>query len=123
MKGNGDSRERAKTYNEDSWIRTNIFRTRCTYGGKVCEVIIDSGSCENMVSKEMVYKLKLHCETHPYPYRITWFKKGNEVTINKRCLIKFSIGKAYKDVVWCEVIPVDAYHLLLRRICNIAGKS
>ena len=43
----------------DSWLRTNIFRTRCTSGGKVCQVIIDGGSCENMVSKEMVDKLNL----------------------------------------------------------------
>ena len=36
---------------EDSWLRTKIFRTKCTSGGKLCKVIIDSGSCENMVSK------------------------------------------------------------------------
>ena len=40
--------------NDDSWLRTNKFRTRCTSGGKVCQVIVDGGSCENMVSKEMV---------------------------------------------------------------------
>ena len=68
-----------------------------------------------MVSKEMVYKFKLRCETHPHPYRIAWFKKGNEVTINKRCLIKFSISKNYKDEVWCDVILMDACHLLLER--------
>jgi hypothetical protein len=68
-----------------------------------------------MVSKEMVDNLKLCCETHPPPYRITWFKKGNEFTINKRCLIKFFIGKTYRDEVWCDVILMDACHLLLGR--------
>ena len=68
-----------------------------------------------MVSKEMVDKLKLCYETHPHPYQIAWFKKGNEVTINKICLIKFSIGKTYKYEVWCDVIPMDACHLLLGR--------
>jgi hypothetical protein len=68
-----------------------------------------------MVSKEMVDKLKLHCETHLHPYRIIWFKKGIEFTINKRCLINFSIGKTYKDEIWCDVIQVDACHLLLGR--------
>ena len=52
----------------DSWLHTNIFRTRCTSGGKVCQVIIDGGSCENMVFKEMVDKLNLQCEKHPHPY-------------------------------------------------------
>ena len=87
----------------------------CTSRGKVCQVIIDSGNCENMVSKEMVDKLKLCCETHPHPYRITWFKKGNESIINKRCLIKFSISKTCKDEVRCNFIPMDAWHLLFAR--------
>ena len=68
-----------------------------------------------MASKEMVDKLKLHCETHPHPYRISWFKKGNEVTINKICLINFYISKTYKDEVWCDVIPMDACYMLLGR--------
>ena len=63
----------------------------------------------------MVDKLKLHYETHPHPYRIAWFKKGNEVTTNKRCLIKFSIDKTYKDKVWFYVISMNACHLLLWR--------
>lgn len=39
---------------EDQWLRSNIFRTRCTAKGKLCNMIIDSGSSENIVSKEMV---------------------------------------------------------------------
>ena len=66
----------------DSWLQTKIFRTRCTSGGKVCQVIIDGGSCENMVAKEMVEKLNLQCENHPHPYHIAWFKKGTEVTVD-----------------------------------------
>ena len=91
-----EKEKRKGSGNEYSWLRTNIFQTKCTSGGKVCQVIVDSGSCENVVSKEMVDKLKLRCETHPHPYRIAWFKKGNEVTINKICLIKFSIDNTYK---------------------------
>ncbi|XP_059074886.1 uncharacterized protein LOC131874941 [Cryptomeria japonica] len=68
-----------------------------------------------MVSREMVDKLNLECEKHPHPYRIAWFKKGNEIIVDKRCLIKLSIGKTYKDEVWCDVIPMDACHGLLGR--------
>ena len=64
--------------NEYSWLQTKFFRTRCTSGGKVCKAIIDSGSCENMVSQEMVNKLKLHYDKYPHPYRIAWFRKGND---------------------------------------------
>lgn len=103
---------------EDSgncWLRTNIFHTRCKIGGKVCNIVIDGGSCENMVSTVMVDKLKLKCQKHPYPYHVSWIKKGNEVTIDKRCLVKFSIGDTYKDEVWCDVIPMDACHILFGR--------
>lgn len=44
----------------DSWLHTNIFHTRCTSRGKVCNVIIDGGSCDNLVSKVMVEKLNLN---------------------------------------------------------------
>nr|GEU87045.1 hypothetical protein [Tanacetum cinerariifolium] len=52
--------------NEDeSWLRHNIFHTKCTCKGKVCNVIIDGGSCENVISATMVSKLSLMTEEHP----------------------------------------------------------
>ena len=42
-----------KSKGED-WLRSNIFQTTCTIGGKVCRLVIDSGSCENVVSKEAI---------------------------------------------------------------------
>ncbi|XP_071704931.1 uncharacterized protein [Rutidosis leptorrhynchoides] len=101
--------------NDHSWLRNNIFRTKVTFHGKICNLIIDGGSCENVVSTEMVTKLGLKSEEHPEPYKLTWLKKGSHVTVNKRCLVKFSIGKRYTDEIWCEVIPMDACHILLGR--------
>jgi hypothetical protein len=37
------------------------------------------------------------------------------VKVTKRCLVSFSIGQKYKDQVWCDVVPMDACHLLLGR--------
>ena len=78
----------------------------------------------------MVDKLKLNYDKHPHPYQITWFKKGNEVIVTKRCLIKLSIGKTYKDEVWCDVILMDACYLLLgrpwkyyRKVIHDGGKN
>ncbi|GJS65037.1 putative nucleotidyltransferase, ribonuclease H [Tanacetum coccineum] len=42
--------------------------------------------------------------------------KGGEVTVSKRVLVAFSVGTTYKDNVWCDVVPMDACHLLLGRI-------
>lgn len=67
------------------------------------------------MSQEMVDKLKMKAEKHPTSYKLAWFKKGNEVNVDKHCLVSFSIGKSYQDEVWCDVVPMDACHLLLGR--------
>lgn len=46
-----EKEQKQSSDNEDSWLWTKKFRTRCTLGGKVCKVIVDSGGCENMVSQ------------------------------------------------------------------------
>ncbi|XP_039686533.1 uncharacterized protein [Medicago truncatula] len=103
---------------EEYWLRKNIFHTRCTTAGKVCDVIIDSGSCENVVSNYMVEKLEMPTQCHPHPYKLQWLNKGSEVKVTKRCLVSFSIGQKYQDQVWCDIVPMDACHLLLGRPCQ-----
>ena len=39
--------------------RENIFNSRCTIQGKVCSLIIDGGSCANVMSLSMIEKLNL----------------------------------------------------------------
>ncbi|GJR66146.1 DNA gyrase subunit B, chloroplastic/mitochondrial [Tanacetum coccineum] len=82
---------------------------------KVCKLIIDSGSCENVISQDAVEKLNLKQEKHPKPYKLSWFKKGNEVNVDTRCLVSFLIGRKYFDNVWCDVVSMDACHVLLGR--------
>ncbi|XP_024014467.1 uncharacterized protein LOC112088422 [Eutrema salsugineum] len=36
-----------------------------------------------------------------------------DIRISKRCRVPFSIGLNYKDLVCCDVVPMDACHLLL----------
>jgi hypothetical protein len=47
------------TYVKEDLPRNNIFHTKCNSSGKVCNVIIDGGSCENVVSTTMVDKQNL----------------------------------------------------------------
>ena len=56
----------------DSCQRTSLFRTCCKSGGKVCKVIVDGDSTDNLVAEEMVHKLGLKRVRHPYPYMIGW---------------------------------------------------
>ncbi|KAE8730445.1 ABC transporter G family member 6 [Hibiscus syriacus] len=99
----------------DDWLRTNIFHTTCTVADKVCKMIIDSGSCENVVSEEVVQKLQLKTDRHPKPYKLSWLNKDSEVTVDRRCLVSFSIGRKYFDNAWCDVVSMDACHILLGR--------
>lgn len=103
------------TADDTQWLRNNIFRTKCTSKGKVCTVVIDGGSCENIVATSMVDKLNLQLQPHPEPYKLTWLKKGNLIKVTHRCLVQFSIGNKYADEIWCEVLVMDVCHLLLGR--------
>ncbi|XP_031398394.1 uncharacterized protein LOC116208956 [Punica granatum] len=104
---------------DDKWLQHNIFHTRCTSHGKVCTVIIDSGSCENVISTTMVEKLHLKVEPHPDPYKLSWLKKDNDVHVNKRCLVQFSIGTHYKDEIMCDVEGVK----IILAPCRMEDKS
>jgi hypothetical protein len=99
---------------ESSVQRTRLFRTACKTKDRVCKVIMDSGSMDNLVSTEMVEKLELETTDNPSPYRVLWLQKGHQVTVTKQCLVEFKIG-GYNDKILCDVIPMDVFHLLLGR--------
>jgi hypothetical protein len=94
--------------------RNNLFRTACKTKDRVCKVIVDNGSTDNLVSTEMVEKLELETIEHPSPYRVSWLQKGHQVNVIKQCLVEFKIG-GYKDEILYDVIPMDACHLFLGR--------
>jgi len=58
--------------NENTEQRENIFHSRYTVQGKVCSMIIDGGSCGNVVSVSMIEKLGLQTSIHPHLYNIQW---------------------------------------------------
>ncbi|PKI33458.1 hypothetical protein CRG98_046150 [Punica granatum] len=64
---------------DEEWSRNNIFQSTCTIGNRICRFMIDSGSCENIVSAEALQKLSLRSEPHPKPYKLAWLKKGRSV--------------------------------------------
>nr|GMD68104.1 Zinc finger, CCHC-type [Ipomoea batatas] len=95
--------------------RNNIFWAYCSILGKVCKLIVDNGSCDNIVSRSLVRHLNLPTEPHPKPYKLGWIKEGPSVSVTEICHVPISIGKSYEDTIVCEVIDMDACHILLGR--------
>ena len=99
---------------EEEAQRENIFHTRCDVKGKVCSIIIDGGSCTNVASTSMVEKLGLVTLKHRRPYKPQWLNDSGEVRVTKQAMVPFRIGK-YEDEVLCDVVPMQAGHILLGR--------
>ena len=89
---------------EENTQRHQLFRTRCTINDKLSELIIDSGSFENIISKEAMKELKLPVEKHPHPYTIGWIKAARKIEVNEHCKVPFSINKYLN----CDVVHMDA---------------
>ena len=62
----------------------------------------------------MVQNLGLETVPHPNLYQVCELH-NDVIEVSKRYLVFFSIGKSYKDEVWCDVAYMDACHLLLWR--------
>ena len=48
-------------------------------------------------------------------YSIGWIKKGVESKVTRTCHFSFSIGKTYLDEIVCDVVDMDACHMILGR--------
>ncbi|XP_057529799.1 uncharacterized protein LOC130808337 [Amaranthus tricolor] len=102
--------------------RQHIFITKCKVGGEVCDLIIDGGSEANTVSKTLVSRLGLTTTNHPHPYKLSWLDSNSSTGVRKQCMVSFSIG-SYHDSQLCDVVSMDACHILLGRPWQTDRKS
>lgn len=91
--------------------RHNLFQIFFVINNRRARVIIDGGSCNNLVSSDLVKKLGLTTRTHPHPYHIQWLNDFGRAKVTQVCRVSFSIG-SYADSVDCDVVPMQACSLL-----------
>jgi hypothetical protein len=60
---------------ENPTQRNSLFQTTCKTKDRVCKVIVDNGSKDNLVSTEMVEKMELETVAHPSPYKVSCLQK------------------------------------------------
>jgi len=71
--------------------------------------------CESVPSNYIAEKLKSQPIEHQDPYKLQWFIKENEVKISQHSIVSFSIYNNYKERLWCDVTPMDVFHIRLGR--------
>ena len=94
--------------------RHNLFHTRGIIKDKLCSIIVDNGSCNNISSQKLVERMGLKQRCHPSPYKIQWLNDCGALHVANIVTIPFSIGR-YNDQVECDVMPMQACQLLLGR--------
>ena len=94
--------------------RDNLFHSRCLVLEKVCSLIIDGGSCTNVASDSLARMLGLITKPLPQPFKLEWLNETGEQYVREQVAVPLSIGR-YEDEVLCNVLPMDACHILLGR--------
>ncbi|XP_024009250.1 uncharacterized protein LOC112084361 [Eutrema salsugineum] len=102
------------TKSDEQEQRENLFHTRYLVRDQICSVIIDGGSCTNVASETMVARLGLQVIKHPKPYKLQWLNENCEMAVDNQVKVPLSIGK-YEDEVLCDILPMEASHILLGR--------
>ncbi|GJW02979.1 RNA-directed DNA polymerase [Tanacetum coccineum] len=100
----------SKSVDDNLWLRNNIFRANCTSKRKICDMIIDGGSCENVVSTYMVKKLGMKTEDHPEQYQSAYRMNLKEFAELQRQVTEL----LEKGLIWESMSPLDTWrHYLL----------
>jgi hypothetical protein len=92
--------------------RHNLFHIFFIVKDCPVRTIIDRGSCNTLVSADVVAKIGLTTCLHTHPYYIQWLNNSGKAKVTHKAHVHFSIG-TYHDCADCDVVPLQACSLLL----------
>ena len=103
---------KAEHADEEKIQRKNLLHMFLKFNDRRVLTIIDSGSCSNLVSSDLVKKFGLPTHSIPHPYHLEWFNNSGKTKVTKSVRIHFSIG-SYHDYTDFDVVPMQSSLLLL----------
>ena len=59
------------THSDEDWYRSSVFHTYIKHNDKYYKVMIDGGSCVNIIVKLVVDRMNLKAEPHSQSYNVT----------------------------------------------------
>lgn len=64
----------------------------------------------NLLSTDLIRKLKLKQELHPQPYKLGCLNNKNHMVFAHRCLLQIDSGIRMIDTMYCDVVDgTDRY--------------
>jgi hypothetical protein len=86
--------------------RIELFHIRVISKHTKINTPFDTRSQENLISEDIVKKLKLETTPHPKPYPLGWICDNAKLHVTRRCKLKFAITSNFIDEVELDVIPL-----------------
>ena len=93
--------------------RIELFHIRIISKHTKIDTLFDSGSQANIISEDLVKKLKLETITHPKLYPLGWICKDDNLQVSRKCMLCFAITAHYVDMVELDVVPLDITGVVL----------
>jgi hypothetical protein len=92
--------------------RHNLFQIFFIIKDYCVRIIIDGGSCNNLVSADFVTKIGLMICAHTHPYCIQWLNNSCKAKVTHITRVHFSID-TYHDYADCDVVLMQACSVLM----------